>query len=134
FSISMLYRFLKLWHRYFLLIISQINDIVAKVIKRKSNKKRNLILIGSAVLIFGFLGYLSLTKKRALNVKTSEVLIKEVKLKYFEDFIVFQKKLEPKHSMLKNGNEGSSVQEIYIENRSMAKIGQAFARLYNPNS
>src|SRR5690606_17708322 len=100
----------------------------------KSNKKRNLILIGTAILIFGFLGYLSLTKKRALNVKTSEVLIKEVKLDYFEDFIVFQAKTEPLHSMLINVIEGGSVQEIYVENGSMVEKGQALARLYNPNT
>lgn len=105
-----------------------------KVIKRKSNKKRNLILIGIAVLSFGFLGYLSFTKKRTLNVKTSEILIKEVKQASFEDFIVFQAKVEPLHSMLINVVEGGAVQEIFVENGTMVEKGQALARLYNPNT
>ncbi|MFA5555977.1 MAG: HlyD family efflux transporter periplasmic adaptor subunit [Flavobacteriaceae bacterium] len=105
-----------------------------KVIKRKSNKKRNLILIGIAVLSFGLLGYLSFTKKRTLNVKTSEILIKEVKQAYFEDFIVFQAKVEPLHSMLINVVEGGAVQEIFVENGTMVEKGQALARLYNPNT
>src|SRR5690606_14221585 len=110
------------------------NHHVDKVIKRKSNKKRNLILIGTAILIFGFLGYLSLTKKRTLNVKTSEILIKEVKLDYYEDFIVFQAKSDTLHSMLINVIEEGSIEEIYVENGSMVEKGQALARLYNPNT
>ena len=105
-----------------------------KVIKRKSNKNRKLILIGIGILAFGCLGYLSFTKKRSLNVKTSEILIKEVKQDFFEDFIVFQAKTEPLHSMLINVIEGGSVQEIFVENGSMVEKGQALARLYNPNT
>lgn len=117
------------------LIEYQINTItVDKVIKRKSKKKQYLMLIGIAVLAFVFLGYLSISKKRTLNVKTSELLIKEVKLDYFEDFIVFQAKVEPKHSMLINVVEGGSVQEILVENGAMVEKDQALARLYNPNS
>jgi HlyD family secretion protein len=107
---------------------------VDKVIKRKSNKNRNLIVIGAGILAFGFLGYLSFTKKRTLNVKTSELLIKEVKQDFFEDFIVFQAKTEPLHSMLINVIEGGSVQEVFVENGSMVEAGQALARLYNPNT
>jgi HlyD family secretion protein len=107
---------------------------VDKVIKRKSNKNRNLIVIGAGILAFGFLGYLSFTKKRTLNVKTSELLIKEVKQDFFEDFIVFQAKTDPLHSMLINVIEGGSVQEVFVENGSMVQEGQALARLYNPNT
>lgn len=105
-----------------------------KVIKRKSNKNRNLIVLGAGILAFGFLGYLSFTKKRTLNVKTSELLIKEVKQDFFEDFIVFQAKTDPLHSMLINVIEGGSVQEVFVENGSMVQEGQALARLYNPNT
>src|SRR5690606_37744991 len=59
--------------------------------------------------------YLSFTKKRTLNVKTSELLIKEVKQDFFEDFIVFQAKTDPLHSMLINVIEGGSVQEVFVE-------------------
>ena len=110
------------------------NTLVDKVIKRKSNKNRNLIVIGAGILAFGFLGYLSFKKKRTLNVKTSELLIKEVKQDFFEDFIVFQAKTEPLHSMLINVIEGGSVQEVFVENGSMVEAGQALARLYNPNT
>lgn len=110
------------------------NTLVDKVIKRKSNKNRKLILIGIGILAFGFLGYLSFTKKRTLNVKTSELLIKEVKQDFFEDFIVFQARTEPLHSMLINVIEGGSVQEVFVENGSMVEKGQALARLYNPNT
>src|SRR5690606_20979557 len=117
------------------LIDFQINEQpVDKVIKRKSNKKRNLILIGTAVLALAVLGYFSFTKKRTLNVAPSELLIKEVIMDYFEDFIVFQAKTEPLHSMLINVVEGGAVQEIFIENGAMVENGQALARLYNPNT
>src|SRR5690606_12300067 len=107
---------------------------VDKVIKRKSNKNRKLILIGIGILAFGCLGYLSFTKKRSLNVKTSEILIKEVKQDFFEDFIVFQAKTDPLHSMLINVIEGGSVQEVFVENGSMVQEGQALARHKNPNT
>jgi len=90
-----------------------------------------------ALLIFLILGYFiftSVTKKRSLNVKKEEITIKTVEQGFFEDFLVFQARVEPMNSMLVNIIEGGAVQEIYVGNGDMVVKGQPLARLYNPNS
>ncbi|WP_317167917.1 efflux RND transporter periplasmic adaptor subunit [Flavobacterium jejuense] len=73
-------------------------------------------------------------KKRTYNVKQSEITIKKVENDYFEDFILFQAKVTPLHSMLVNVIEGGAVQEIFVENGDMVTKGQPLVRLYNPNT
>ncbi|RTY75377.1 efflux RND transporter periplasmic adaptor subunit [Flavobacterium sp. LS1R10] len=104
------------------------------ILPRKNNKNKYLFIALPLFLVFGFLVYSSVTKKRSLNVKRAEITIKTVENNFFEDFIVFQAKVTPLNSILINITEGGAVQEIYVENGSMVKKGQALARLYNPNT
>ena len=104
------------------------------VIKRKSRKIQIAAAGGAIILAMGTLAFISATKKKALNVSAGELLIKEVKSDYFEDFIIFQAKAEPLNSMLVNIIEGGSVQEIFVENGAMVTKGQALAKMYNPNT
>ena len=69
-----------------------------------------------------------------MDVKKNEISVKTVENNYFEDFIVFQAKVEPLNSMLLNVVEGGSIQEIFVENGSFVQKGQPLARLYNPNT
>lgn len=85
-------------------------------------------------MAFGLMAYWSMSAKRSLNVDRSEVTIKTVRPEIFEDFIVFQAKVEPLNAMLVNIVEGGSVQEIFVENGSHVEKGQALAKMYNPNS
>lgn len=85
-------------------------------------------------LILGYFIFTSVTKKRSLNVKKEEITIKTVEEGFFEDFLVFQARVEPMNSMLVNIIEGGAVQEIYVGNGDMVVKGQPLARLYNPNS
>lgn len=85
-------------------------------------------------LILGYFIFTSVTKKRSLNVKKEEITIKTVEQGFFEDFLVFQARVEPMNSMLVNIIEGGAVQEIYVGNGDMVVKGQPLARLYNPNS
>lgn len=104
------------------------------VITHKTNKKKYLIIALPIFLILGYFIFTSVTKKRSLNVKKAEISIKTVEQGFFEDFLVFQARVEPMNSMLVNIIEGGAVQEIYVGNGDMVLKGQPLARLYNPNS
>ncbi len=104
------------------------------IIKRKSNKKKYLIIALPIFLLLGYFIISSVTKKRSLNVNKAEITIKTIEAGYFEDFLVFQARVEPLNSMLVNIIEGGAVQEIFVGNGDMVTKGQPLARLYNPNS
>ena len=104
------------------------------VINRKNNKKKYVAIAVAAFVVLGFGAYSMITKKRTLNVKKEEVTIKTVEEDFFEDFMVFQAKVEPMNSILVNIVEGGSVQEIFVSNGDMVIQGQPLARLYNPNT
>ena len=104
------------------------------VVPRKSRKNKYLIIGLPLFLLAGYFVFSSVTKKRSLDVKKNEITIKTVENNYFEDFIVFQAKVEPLNSMLLNVVEGGSIQEIFVENGSFVQKGQPLARLYNPNT
>ncbi len=104
------------------------------IINRKTNKKKYLIIALPVFLILGYFIFSSLTKKRSLNVKSAEISIKTVEEGFFEDFLVFQARVEPLNSMLVNIIEGGAVQEIFVGNGDVVSQGQPLARLYNPNT
>jgi HlyD family secretion protein len=104
------------------------------VITHKTNKKKYLIIALPIFLILGYFIFTSVTKKRSLNVKKAEISIKTIEEGFFEDFLVFQARVEPMNSMLVNIIEGGAVQEIYVGNGDMVVKGQPLVRLYNPNS
>lgn len=104
------------------------------VVTRKNRKNKYLLIALPAFLLAGYFVYASVTKKRGLTVKKSEIAIKTVEDNYFEDFIVFQAKVEPLNAMLLNVIEGGSIQEIFVSNGDMITKGQPLARLYNPNT
>jgi len=104
------------------------------VIIRK-NKKNKYFIAGIVIfLMFGYFVYYSVTKKPSLSVKKDEITIKTVTEDYFEDFIVFQAKVEPLRSMLVNILEGGAIQEIFAENGGNVKKGEPLVRIYNPNT
>lgn len=105
-----------------------------KVIPRKNRKFRHLTIVFVSFLVVGAVVYASVSKKRSLNVKAEELLVKEVSQEFFEDFIVFQAKVEPLNLVLVNIIEGGSVKEIFVENGAMVTQGQPLARMYNPNT
>lgn len=104
------------------------------IVPRK-NRKNKYILIASVVfLLLVIMIAMSVTQKRSLDVQAAEISIKTVTIDNFEDFIVFQAKVEPLNSMLLNVIEGGSIQEIFVENGDFVEKGQPLARLYNPNT
>ena len=104
------------------------------IITSKNNKKKYVFIALALILVLGYLIFSSITKKSTLNVKKEEITIKSVENDFFEDFIVFQAKVEPKNTMLINIIEGGAVQEIFVENGDNVSKGQPLARLYNPNT
>lgn len=104
------------------------------IIIRKNNKKKYLFVALPIFLILGYFIISSISKKRSLNVKKSEISIKTVEEGFFEDFIVFQARVEPMNTMLINIIEGGAVQEIYVGNGDMVTKDQPLVRLYNPNT
>jgi HlyD family secretion protein len=125
-------KFLSFWHKiaYKLIKIATMDTVIT----HKTNKKKYLIIALPIFLILGYFIFTSVTKKRSLNVKKAEISIKTVEQGFFEDFLVFQARVEPMNSMLVNIIEGGAVQEIYVGNGDMVVKGQPLARLYNPNS
>lgn len=105
-----------------------------KVIPRKNRKFRYLIIAIGVFLVLAVIVFFSFNSKRSLNVKADELSIHKVEKAFFEDFVVFQAKVEPLNVMLVNVTEGGSVKEIFVENGAMVTKGQPLARLYNPNT
>ncbi|RKS01419.1 efflux RND transporter periplasmic adaptor subunit [Flavobacterium sp. 102] len=124
--------FLKLWHKIAITPAKVIK--MDTVINRKNNKKKYLTIAVLAIVILGYGAFSMITKKRSFNVKKSEISIKTVEEDFFEDFMVFQARVEPMNSMLVNIVEGGSVQEIFVSNGDRVIEGQPLARLYNPNT
>ncbi|PVX46419.1 HlyD family secretion protein [Flavobacterium sp. 103] len=104
------------------------------IITRKTNKNKYLLIALPIILLFGYFVFTSATKKRSLTIKKDEITVKTVENNYFEDFMSFQAKAVPLHSMLVNIIEGGAVQEIFVANGDMVIKGQPLARLYNPNA
>ncbi|WP_166922628.1 efflux RND transporter periplasmic adaptor subunit [Flavobacterium poyangense] len=104
------------------------------IIPRKNRKFRNLTILIGVFLVLAALFFFSFSTKRNLNVKANELTIQNVERAFFEDFVVFQAKVEPLNVMLVNVTEGGSVKEIFVENGAMVTKGQSLARLYNPNT
>lgn len=104
------------------------------LVPRKNKKNKYLLIALPIFLLASYFVYSALTKKRSLDVNRNEITIKTVENAYFEDFIIFQAKVEPLNSMLLNVIEGGSIQEIFIENGDFVQKGQPLARLYNPNT
>lgn len=125
-------KILSFWHKiaYYLLKLTTMDTVIT----HKTNKKKYLFIALPIFLILGYFIISSITKKRSLNVNKSEIAIKTVEEGFFDDFLVFQARVEPMNSMLVNIIEGGAVQEIYVENGDMVVKGQPLAKLYNPNS
>ena len=104
------------------------------VIPRKNRKFRYLTIAIGVFLAVGAIIFFSFSTKRTLNVKAEELTVQKIEKAFFEDFVVFQAKVEPLNVMLVNVTEGGSVKEIFVENGAMVTKGQSLARLYNPNT
>jgi HlyD family secretion protein len=104
------------------------------IVTRKSKKNKYLLMAIPAFLLAGYFVFAAVTKKRSLTVDKNELSVKTVEKAFFEDFIVFQAKVEPLNAMLLNVIEGGSIQEIFVANGDMVTQGQSLARLYNPNT
>ncbi|KRB54527.1 efflux RND transporter periplasmic adaptor subunit [Flavobacterium sp. Root186] len=104
------------------------------IIPRKNRKFRYLTIAIGVFLVLAAILFFSFNSKRSLNVKAEELSIHKVEKAFFEDFVVFQAKVEPLNVMLVNVTEGGSVKEIFVENGAMVTKGQSLARLYNPNT
>lgn len=105
-----------------------------KVIPRKNRKFRYLTIAIGIFLVLAVIIFFSFNTKRSLNVKADELTVQKIEKAFFEDFVVFQAKVEPLNVMLVNVTEGGSVKEIFVENGAMVTKGQSLARLYNPNT
>jgi len=105
-----------------------------KVIPRKNRKFRYLTIAIGVFLALAVIVFFSFNSKRSLNVKADELSVQKVEKAFFEDFVVFQAKVEPLNVMLVNVTEGGSVKEILVENGATVTKGQSLARLYNPNT
>ncbi|MHC0444111.1 efflux RND transporter periplasmic adaptor subunit [Flavobacterium sp. 3-218] len=104
------------------------------IIPRKNKKFRYLAIAIAVFLVLLTITIFAFNTKRTLNVKTDELVIQKAEKAFFEDFVVFQAKVEPLNMMLVNVTEGGSVKEIFVENGAMVTKGQSLARLYNPNT
>ena len=100
-----------------------------KVIPRKNRKFRYLTIAIGVFLVLATIVFFSFNTKRSLNVKAEELSVQKVEKAFFEDFVVFQAKVEPLNVMLVNVTEGGSVKEIFVENGAMVTQGQSLARL-----
>lgn len=105
-----------------------------KQIQPKKNKTRKAMIYGIPALILLAILITSLTRKKQVNLNRSDILIKEVLQKEFEDIVLFNSTVEPKTSLLINVIQGGSVAEIFAENGSLLKKGDPLLKIYNPNA
>lgn len=104
------------------------------IIPGKNKKIRIAAIAGVAILSLGLMAWMSLSRKSQLDVRRDAILIKTVSIEPFDDFALFNARVEPLRTMLVNILEGGAVQEIFVENGSRVEKGQPLVRLYNPNS
>ncbi|WP_313580585.1 HlyD family efflux transporter periplasmic adaptor subunit [Chishuiella sp.] len=103
-------------------------------INQKNKNLKRIILLAFVVAFFGVSSFYLIKRPRSLSINSSEIIIKDVAVENFEDFVIFQGQLEPINSILINVVEGGSVQEVFVENGEMVTKGMPIARLYNPNT
>jgi HlyD family secretion protein len=101
--------------------------------KGTKNKIRFTIIMISILLICIFIYWLSYYQK-TLNVNKNEIVIKTITEDFFEDYVIFQSKVIPLHSMVVTLIEGGTIKEKYVENGVDVVMGQPLLKLSNPNT
>jgi HlyD family secretion protein len=101
--------------------------------KGTKNKITFTIIMISILLICIFIYWLSYYQK-TLNVNKNEIVIKTITEDFFEDYVIFQSKVIPLHSMVVTLIEGGTIKEKYVENGVDVVMGQPLLKLSNPNT
>ena len=105
-----------------------------KQIKPKNKKTKRMLLISIPLVLLLSITLMNLTRKKQVNLKKGNLVIKEVIKADFEDTVLFNSTVEPKTTVLVNVIQGGSISEIFVESGQMIKKGDPLLRVYNPNA
>lgn len=105
-----------------------------KQLKPKNKKTKKMLFLGIPLVLLVSFMLMNLTRKKQVNLKKDNIIIKEVLKGDFEDVVLFNSTVEPKTSVLVNVIQGGSVSEIFVESGQMINKGTPLLRVYNPNA
>lgn len=106
---------------------------------RKLDKRfwttRRIAVAAFVALFLGLIGYQLLygTGPSTLNVDTEKLTLSEVTHGPFQEYIVEQGTIAPLTTIYLDATDGGRVEEVYVEQGSQVKAGDAILRLSNPN-
>lgn len=103
-----------------------------RVLEKKDNRlKRGIIIICSIIILF-FLTYIAVnSRENTFKIEKSKLSFTTVIYDDFQDMVTFQGGVEPIKTMQLDATEGGIVEEIFVEDGQMVKVGQALLRLSN---
>lgn len=104
-----------------------------RVVGKKTGPGRKLALGASviAVLLVGAWFASVLLGGRSLSVKTGRIIVSEVSVGTFEDFIPLRGRLVPRSSVYLDAIEGGRVEAVLVEDGTVVAAGDPIARLSN---
>jgi len=106
-----------------------------RVVARKTPLGRKLAygagILLAAVFVYWVVGML--LGGRSLSVNSQRVLVSEVTVGTFEDFIPLRGRLVPSSTVYLDAIEGGRVEEVLVEDGALVEAGDPIARLSNTN-
>jgi len=105
-----------------------------KQIKPKNKKTKKILLYSIPCMILLGVIFMSLTRKKQVNLSKESITIRKVTQGEFEDVMLFNSTVEPKTSVLVNVIQGGAVAEVFVESGTMVTKGTPLLRVYNPNA
>lgn len=106
-----------------------------RVVRKKTSPGRKLAYGGAviAVVLFGVWLANIVMGGPSLSVKTGRIIVSEVSVGTFEDFIPLRGRLVPRSTVYLDAIEGGRVEEVFVEDGTLVAAGDAIARLSNTN-
>ncbi len=113
--------------------MEQLNTGMDRIIEKKFfTKKRIITYSGTAgiiLLLFYFIIYLP--SRNQATVSADQISINPVKMDLYQDYIVFTGLIVPEKTIYLDAMEGGRIEEVFIEEGTMVRKGDAIARLSN---
>jgi HlyD family secretion protein len=106
-----------------------------RVVERDMPLQRKLAIGGAAigVLLFGWWVLDTIAGGRSLSVNSQRIVVSDVTVGTFEDFVPLRGRLVPKSTVFLDAIEGGRVERILVEDGASVEAGDAIVLLSNTN-